>query len=467
MQRRFLPIRLSLAVGFVACTPGSPLPAASERPNFLLVDIDSLRADRPFAERNGQPVMPNVQALTRRGVRFTSAFAHSGWTAPALVSLLTGHLPVPIEIGSRSTAVFPPGARTFTEVLSLYGYQTTILWGPGTEASIPDYSQGFSVRLQHGFRDRDEDPIGHALRDDTFTEPFALMLHDFDAHAPPPALRVGSGRTFGEEDLDCGGGPYPEMVGRLTPELGGERATAHALAHYDGTLHTYDAFLGALFASMEARGVLARTVVVVISNHGEDIGDRGVGLRHGSLYDVLLRVPLVVAGPGVGPAGRIVDTPVQGVDLAPTLVALADAPQDRSLVGISFLPLLAGEEMGGAYSERSVFSLTNAKNASVRTPTRKLMTVDRPNWRPPDAPSEASSGGSYEYYDLVVDPEERADLYPTRGAEAVDLERALTAFVEEQRAAAEGAREDVDPEVRERFRDEGYWGIVGGEDPPP
>ncbi len=456
-----------MAVGLVACAPAPP-PPAMEHPNLLVVDIDSLRADRPFAERSGRPVMPNVQALARRGVRFTNAIAQSGWTTPALVSILTGHLPVPIEMGGASTAVLPPDARPFPAVLALYGYRSTIFWGPGVEANIPDLSRGFTTRVQHGFQPGDEHPFRDVLRDDVLTEPFAVMLHDFDAHGPPPALRASPDRVFGEEELDCGSGEYPDMLRRLQPRLGKEGAVAHMLAHYDSSLHAYDAFLGALFDGLEARGVLDRTVIVLTSNHGEDIGDRGGDLKHGSLYDVVLRVPLVVAGPGIQPAGRIVDTPVQGIDLAPTFLALAHAPLDRTALGASFLPLLSGEEMPAAYAERPIYSLTNTGNVSVRTPTRKLIRSDRPDWRPPGAPAVASSGSVHEYYDLVADPQERNNLYAARSGEATKLEGDLQAFLDDRiAAAAGGSRQDVDPELREQFRGKGYWGIVGGDDPEP
>lgn len=456
-----------LAVGLVACAPEPP-PPAMERPNLLVVDIDSLRADRPFAERNGRPVMPNVQALARRGVRFTNAFAQSGWTTPALVSILTGHHPVPIEMGGPSTAVLPPGARPFPAVLSLYGYRSTILWGPGVEANIPDLSRAFTTRLQHGFQPGDPDPFRDVLRDDVLTEPFAVMVHDFDAHGPPPALRASPERVFGEEELACGNGDFPDMLRRLQPQVGAQGAIAHVLAHYDSSLHTYDAFLGALFDGLEARGVLDRTVIVVTSNHGEDIGDRGSEPTHGGLYDVVLRVPLVVAGPGIHPAGRVVDTPVQGIDLAPTFLALAHATLDETAHGTSLLPFLSGEEMPAGFAERPVYALTNARNVGVRTPTRKLIRSDRPDWLPPGAPPMASAGSSHEYYDLVADPLERTNLYPVRPGDAADLERDLQAFVQDRMAAAfGGSRQVVDPELRERFRAQGYWGIVGGDAPVP
>lgn len=473
--------------------PPAPVAPAEPRPNVIVIDIDSLRADSLQRRHGDQDVMPNVHALMARGVTFTQAFAQSGWTVPALASLLTGRWPVSVSVGADSTPVLPASSHTFPELLGLYGYQTTVLWGTGVEVGFESLSRGFARTLARtASLGQTKDDL--AVYDGwTPTPPFALFVHDFDAHVPGPWFTAANMHTFGDGGFRCTGASYRETYEGLVSQVGPERVMAHVRTHYDGVVHGYDALLGRLLARLQERGLLEHTIVLVTSNHGEDFGDHGPGIKHGGLYDVTLRVPLVVAGPGVGPPGTRIDTPVQGIDLAPTLLALAHVPADAAMDGLSFADLLAGDPAAPGLAERPVFSLTNARNLSIRTPTAKLIRTDEPdagNPPPPPGtgpggPSGARPGGPQgapgtpptpggprgeprlEYYDLRADPDERHDLYADRPAGVDDLERALDAFAEDRaRAAASGERLVVDEALRAAVRERGYFGVAGGGEAP-
>jgi arylsulfatase A-like enzyme len=425
-----------------------------------VIDIDSWRADRLDARYDGQPAMPNVAALMARGVTFRNAFAQSGWTMPALVAILTGRYPVAIDVTGASTAVLPSGARLFPEILDLYGYHTAIVWGPGVESGFPVLSRGaaWTRRRAAGIAgEHDTAPYDVWLAQPP-AEPFLLVLHELDANVPDAAFLRAH-----EHDLEagpaCGDANYLATFERLLPTLGDDNAMAHVVRHYDGVLHGYDAMIGALLARLDAAGLLAHTVVVVTSNHGQDFGDHGPGIKHGGLYDVTLRVPLVVAGPGAT-GGRVVTSPVQGIDLAPTLLDLAGIPADRTMDGRSFAPLLAGADDGPDLTERPLFALTNARNVAIRTRDRKLVLTDEATWAPPTpgAPPPRSPP-HLESYDLAADPGEQHDRYPKHPEEAEDLERALRAF---EAAHHEGGETmPVDDALRDEIRRTGYWGIAG------
>jgi arylsulfatase A-like enzyme len=478
-------------------TPGAPATPAVERPNFLVVDIDSLRADRLDAEVDGQAVMPNVRRLMERGTTFTHAIAQSGWTVPGLTSILTGRWPVAVNVGAEATPLLPKDARLFPEILSLYGYETTGVWGKGVESGFAELSRGFTTRLaRDGALGQTADDLAAYAPWLTTNrrEPFLLFLHEFDAHVPGPWFSAAHGHSLGSEGYTCPDGDLrPVFEGLLAQGVSREAAMAHALRHYDGVLHGYDALLGALLGRMDAAGLLAHTVVIVTSNHGEDFGEHGAGIKHGALYDTTLRVPFVVAGPGIRRGARI-DLPVQGIDLSPTVLALAHVPAEREVNGVSLATILAGEAPAAALLDRPAFVFTNERNVAVRTPTRKLLLTDEPlepDGPPPMPPGPPPSTGTppppgatpdaqgrrlptaeragvsrYELYDLVADPREQTDLYAP-GA-AADLLDALEAFRDAR--VAEGAASDttrVDDTLRRDVQAHGYWEVAGGGATPP
>ena len=182
-------------------------------------------------------------------------------------------------------------------------------------------------------------------------------------------------------------------------------------------LHGYDALLGALLGRMDAAGLLAHTVVIVTSNHGEDFGEHGAGIKHGALYDTTLRVPFVVAGPGIRRGARI-DLPVQGIDLSPTVLALAHVPAEREVNGVSLATILAGEAPAAALLDRPAFVFTNERNVAVRTPTRKLLLTDEP--LEPDGPPPMPPGPRLRRRALGGGPSVGATLLPELRLAGVD-----------------------------------------------
>jgi arylsulfatase A-like enzyme len=166
-------------------------------------------------------------------------------------------------------------------------------------------------------------------------------------------------------------------------------------ALYDGEIRFADDALRRLLDGLAVRGQGARTLVVVTADHGEELRDRG-GWHHGhTLYDELIRVPLVFAGPGV-PAGRRIAAPVQLVDVAPTLLEIARAPRPRGFEGESLWGLIRGAE-GAPGAERESFSMM------TQSPQR--IALVRGRWKAILGPDDA-----LELYDLASDPGERSDL---------------------------------------------------------
>ncbi len=450
----------------------SPRHAATphpERPNVLLVDIDTLSGNRFDARYGDEWAMPTVHALASRGVAFTQAISQSGWTVPALASLLTGRYPISLDLSQATTSVYEGDARLLPQLFSLYGYADSAIWSTGVPQLMAALEGGFRSSVTRA-EPVGGDPDPGATHDQWLAsspkEPFFLLLHEYDLQIPGPRFGIQNAHHFGDDGLLCYPGEYEEVFHALAPVVGEEKARAHTLRHYDGAIFAYDQLLGTFLAKLDERGLLENTIVVVTSNHGQDFAEHTSGVTHGSLFDTVLHVPLIMAGPGITAHGAVVDTPVQTIDVAPTLLDLANIPVDRQMVGRSLVPLLTGEPPAADMADRPVFSLTNDRTMSVRSGHRKLLIQDWSDHQVAlsrtvvDTPE---TDRTVTWYDLATDPGEKHDLFATRPEEALDLLQALLRFrAGRLEAAGQGTTITVDASMRKMMQQNGYWSIVDG-----
>lgn len=201
------------------------------------------------------------------------------------------------------------------------------------------------------------------------------------------------------------------------PTLQPEQA-AQMVSNYYGMIALADHAVGRILAALDSLALSNATVVVFLSDHGDLLGDHGLTLKGPTLFDGLLRVPLVVAGPGVS-AGGLVDEPVSTVDLAPTLCDLAGAPVDGGSQGRSLVPFLRGEpaKREPVYCEWQIDERRFGQKLDlrcVRTRDAKL-TIER-------------HSGAGELYDLATDPEENVNCFDS--AAAAPLRRRMEDLLE-------------------------------------
>jgi choline-sulfatase len=266
-----------------------------QHPNVLLITLDTFRADRLGANT------PNLEKLARESLRFRNADSPVPLTLPAHCSILSGVLPLHHGVRNNGLNPFPADRETLATVFSRSGYRT----GAFVSAFVLDHRFG----LARGF-DRYDDEVprdatseantleaerrGDATVDRALAwlregagRPFFAWVHLYDAHAPyaPPS-------------------PYPQT--------------------YDGEVAFVDAQVGRLLAAVDRKN----TIVLIVGDHGESLGEHGE-LTHGLLvYESTLHVPMLLAAPDT--EGRDVATPVSSVDVAPTLAALAGVKMDRT-----------------------------------------------------------------------------------------------------------------------------------------
>jgi len=455
---------LALASSGSGCRSSEP-EGGESRPNFLVIDIDSLRADRLLARREGQLVAPTLAGLAERGVSFDLAISQSGWTIPALVTLLTGRYPLLHDQRRSSPSVFrqldwtEAGARSLPRILGSRGYRSAAFWGNTVGGDYRPASDGFDL-VYAPLRDDltpilPPDPLSWL---DGGEAPFFILLHEIDLHGSEALLTDSELHGFVPSQPACQGARMNQVLPRLSADLGREGAIEHAIGHYDAGLRWYDARVRGVLDGLADRDLLDDTVLIITANHGEDLAEHGL-LHHVALYDSVLRIPLLWVDPALPAHGARRPELVQQLDLAPSILARASLPAEPELPGRSLLPLLGLEE--GAWEERDVYSASNVQQASLRTRSHKLILDMVGPATDPGAPIQPPAG-RYALFDLQQDPGEQTDRFLDEPGLALTLVDRLLGWRESRIADTplEPARASDDPRLKEALRQRGYWEVA-------
>lgn len=395
-------------VAIVRSHPASGV--ASERPNVLVISLDTTRWDH-VADK------PHLARLMKEGTSFSQAIAGAPITEPGHLAMLTGIPPYRSGIVSNGTdlgdrpallwrALQPRGWLTAAFV-SGFPLHSKYGWGQGIDVYDDDFGvlpgrESLSlVKLynqvaikEHALRERPAElTLSHALpwlrahRDETF---FAFV-HFYDAHGPYESVY---NKELGPAPVD--GAPlalpqyWPARDKAITSIEWLKRA-------YDGEVRLTDDAIGALLDVIAP--VLDNTIVIVTADHGESLTEHDYLFDHGdNLYDPSLRIPLIVRYPAVVKAGQVVDCQVAGFDVAPTILDLLGVQDGQARDGVSRVPELRGEP---CRAEPVVASATTGRfvekppvDHALRTDVEKLILHE---------------AGAVELYDLKADPDERVN----------------------------------------------------------
>ena len=313
----------------------------------IVVVIDTLRADRlrPF-DATSRVRLPRVEALAEHADVFTRAFATASWTKPAVASMLTGLYPWEHRALTHSASL--RDVRTLPEVLGDFGVDTIAISGNGYVSPSFGLDRGFARFMPVGALGRgrlsDEVEVLFETLDEREPSRFFAYLHATDPHSPY-APQPEHLRRFDPEPYH---GPIdfaddPMLLRRLNDgELAiDERDRERLRALYDGEVAGLDAAFAALFEGLAQRRLLARTLVVIVADHGEELADHGLwGHGGGRLHRELIQVPLMMWWPGVS-AGRRVGAVASQIDVPATVLDAMDLHQDlgsRSARSLRALP---------------------------------------------------------------------------------------------------------------------------------
>ena len=335
---------------------------------IIIVSIDSLRADRLPAYGYTGVRTPALDALAADGVVFERAYSHSPSTLPAHAAMLTGRLP--FETGVRDNVGFTlkSNERSLAQMLRDRGYTT------GGVVSAFALRKSTGIGSGFDFFDSDLRPdaagattIGHLKRDGAASEAIAERW----------LTSIGSSRALLFLHIDEPHKPY------VLPDRFGE------YAEYDGAVAYSDEIVGRLVRYLKSQQMYDRSTIVVLSDHGEGLGDHGEQQHGLFLYDEAIHVPLIVKQEGNAGAGRRVSAVVQHIDLVPTILELVKTSIPGGLHGRSLKPLLDGTGQVPArpvYSESlyaryqfgwsELVAVTDERYRYVKAPTEELYEVE-------------------------------------------------------------------------------------------
>lgn len=413
--------------------------------NLLLVTVDTLRPDRLGCYGNDAARTPAVDRLAARGVLVAGAATRIPATIPSLGALLSSTAPYRLGLYGNKD-VLRPGAVTLAEALSAAGYATEAITF-GVPSQRRGLEQGFQRYNGAEAGSGEVSPAGFAAAEEALAlferwadeapaGPFFLWVHFWDPHqdyTPPAEMAAlfGADRS-GYSRMGQFSRIYREAV-ELTPA---ELANSRGL--YDAEIAYVDRQVGRMFERLDRAGLAGKTLVVFAADHGEDFYEHHRYVGHGRfLYESALRIPMVLAGPGV-PEGRVVEGTVRTIDLAPTVLRLLGLDPPDSFEGRSFAGALDGGEVA---PPGKVFSLLEDGSMMVRDGRWKLVVHRQTS--------------TVELYDTVDDPGERNDREATddsvRAALEEDLRQWARRFAEEASAPRELPRE-----FEERLRALGY-----------
>lgn len=314
--------------------------ASADRPNVVLVVMDTLRADRTSAYGYARPTTPALEALARRGTLYEQAFATSSWTWPSTASILTGLEPGAHGVISDAECYLADEIDTLPEVLQREGYTTAAFACNPLVAPTRNFDAGFETfeYSPDAFLSSEQVlPSVLGWLDAHASVRFFLYLHLIDPHELHRSRAEDRARFAGPKPADMDEHALHDYAERL---LANEARTADGAwdparvvpeAHrrwlsdaYDAAVATGDRALSQVIARLDVLSLSENTLVVFTSDHGEELLEHG-HLQHGqSVHTELVHVPLVIAGPGV-PAGARVATPVSNRHLAPTLARIGGA----------------------------------------------------------------------------------------------------------------------------------------------
>lgn len=320
----------SFAIGILVFLLASPL-SAREWPNVLLVTIDTLRADRVgcYGYRNAET--PTLDRLAREGVRFEKAFSPIPLTLPAHASILTGTYPPYHGVRDNSGFVLRPQHTSLAVLVKQLGYSTGAFVG----AYVLDSKFG----LNRGF--------------DHYYDNFDLAKYE---NVSPGYIRRPGSRVVREalKWLQAGGGksPFFAWVHLYDPHDPYEPPEPWAARHsgrpYDGAIAFADANVGALLAWLKKSGAYERTLIIVIGDHGEALGDHGEETHGFFIYNASLHIPLLIRFPDGLYAGKTIAQNVSAIDVFPTVAEILDIHGANlpAIQGQSLMPLIQGRSLG-------------------------------------------------------------------------------------------------------------------------
>ncbi len=437
-----IPFRLICSLALIAltgCSSSQPAKTSSTeqqparlRPlNVVVVTIDTLRADRLGCYGYKNIATPVIDGIAQHGVLFENAVAATPLTPPSHASIFTGQNPNVHKVRNTGGFVLQSTARPLARILQEQGWDTAAFVGSAVLKKLFGFNNGFSVYddemprpgKRSEFRDDPErkasvvvDRAIQWLDGRTSKNPFFIWVHLYDPHIPY--------------------NPPPEF------------AQKYKGRPYDGEIAYTDQQLGRLLAAVEKKSPADKTIVAVLADHGESLGDHDEHTHGVFIYDSTLRIPFIMAGPGI-PAGARVKQQTRSIDFLPTLLDVMGGTKPNEVQGLSLVPTFSGKsvETDIAYAETLYpkMNMNWSELRAIRTNRWKYIRAPRP-----------------ELYDLTSDPRELNNIIQQHAPEVQKFEAQIKHLVSTDEKGVEKVDTAmVDERVMDQLKSLGYLSSGG------
>ena len=407
---------------------------ATKKPNILLITVDTTRADHLPSYGYKGVRTPNLDSLAKQGVLFRQCATTAPLTLPAHSSIMTGTYPTYHGVRINGNTALSAEHLTLAEEFSANGYRTGAFVGAfvldgrwGLNQGFDHYDDQFDLKkykkLDLGLVQRPANQVVDAALgwlDGEKEKPFFAWVHLYDPHTPyaPPE-------------------PYRSEYG-----------STGVLGLYDGEIAFMDEQIGRCLAWLNQNGLREKTIVVVMGDHGEGLGDHGE-MTHGYfIYDSAVHVPFIMSAPVQEWSGLEIASQVRTIDLYPTLLQASGIAIPKQVQGTSLLSLIDSRGEGGEH----LLAYSESMAPSIQYGWSPLLSLRSAQYKFIDAPRK-------ELYDLKNDPGEERDIHQSRAKTASEYEKTLKNVVAETSAGAPAPNAaNFDSETMERLAALGYIG---------
>jgi arylsulfatase A-like enzyme len=462
----------------------------------ILIQGDTLRKDHLDVYGYERPTAPTLRRLAEEGALFNNAITQTSWTKAATPSIMTSLYPSTHGVHQFADRL-PASATTIAEIFRQAGYATASFASAGFTGAFTNLHQGFeelhevestvgrsgpaggSSKTAREYVDRLTDWLEHHRNVPSF-----VYLHFMDPHSPyepyPPYNTMWADPKGREEYLRAQqvlkrfvGDAFLADRGMATREellkasLDPDAFIRFSKDWYDGSIRGMDTEMARLVERMQELGLRDRSVIAFYADHGEEFHDHGRMWHGQNIYGEMVRVPLILWGPGRVPKGVKVDEPVSLIDVMPTLLELADLPAPDGMQGQSLRPLLAADGRGGAvaaagsgWQRRPVIAERQPFGGRDFPDAAELYAIADGNWKLIHNVARPPETAEFELFDFYKDPLDQKNV----AAEYPDVVERLTKQLEGWKRMAAQARLKPDSEETkgmtaeqlERLRSLGY-----------
>lgn len=461
MFRSFLLPACAAAIVLVAaaCTQRSSAAGTYHGRNVLILSIDTLRPDHLATYGYHRVTSPALDELSRRAVTFENAFAPRSSTWPSLATMLTSLSPLTTNVRENGQYL-KPGTVTIAEILRGKGYSASAFLS-GSVCHLARMARAFEKTACGD----DAFVAGKAVdfvRAQSGDKPFFAWVHLIAPHGPyepPPEYDVFSTPGY-KGPVGRDQASLSNLIRSQQPLSDADRA--QLLGNYDGEIRFADALMASILAALDEKGLRDDTIIAFLADHGEELGDHHGYLYHScSVYDSVLRIPLMIALPDGARSGTRVKTIAHTADVTPTLLDLAGVEALPSFEGKTLRPLLDGHETDAGEDEDSKTLAWSEWYDATRSGT--IQTVRTPRWRyvsnPLGITPKCPPKGDYYKVELEELYDHSTDVLDQHNVVAEHPELAKRFAVLAEKANAESlqvAPQQMDKNLEEELRSFGY-----------